>query len=273
MLSGCAAAGGGELAPPHPSAAVVAAAPAELPSVVVSTPPLRGGTRSAGPLATVSSTTITASTIDSAPAAPNETVVAAAAPAPAASSETVVAAAAPAPTVSNETVVADAPAEPTVRSGADVSADQPVGEPLTISIPAIGVFSELLPIGVLADGTVAVPVDPFVAGWFTGGPRPGERGPAVIVGHVDSKKSGPGVFWDLVRLPVGSIVTITTTTGTNDFVVDAVERFPKDRFPTERIYGPVPRPALRLVTCGGSFDRSIGHYRDNVVAFLSAVPV
>jgi hypothetical protein len=259
MLSGCDAAEVGELDPPHPSTAV--AAPAKLPSVVVSTPHRTGRTRSVGPPATVSSTTTTALTIDSAPTVPPETVATSAPPSP---------------TVSNETVVPAAPevpAEPTVRSGADVSADEPVGEPLTISIPAIGVFSELVPIGLLEDGTVAVPPDPFVAGWFTGGPRPGERGPAVIVGHVDSKKSGPGVFWDLVRLPVGSIVTITTTTGTNDFVVDEVDRIPKDEFPTERVYGPVPRPALRLVTCGGSFDRSIGHYRDNVVAFLSAVPV
>jgi len=246
----------------------VAASPAALQSGMVSTSPLRGRTRSAGPPAIASSTTVSPPTIDPAPAIANDTVVVPTAPAATVPNETV-----PNETVPNETVVADVPAEPTVRSGADISADQPVGDPLTISIPAIGVFSELLPIGVLDDGTVAVPPDPFVAGWFTGGPRPGERGPAVIVGHVDSKKSGPGVFWDLVRLPVGSIVTITTTTGINDFVVDAVERFPKDDFPTERVYGPVPRPALRLVTCGGSFDRSIGHYRDNVVAFLSAVSV
>jgi hypothetical protein len=159
-----------------------------------------------------------------------------------------------------------------VRSGADVSPDSGVGDPLSISIDSISVESELVPAGLLEDGTVDVPADPFIAGWFTGGPRPGDRGPAVIMGHVDSKKSGPGVFWHLVDLAVGAVVTIETTTGTVVFVVDHVDRFPKDEFPTEAVYGPTPRPTLRLITCGGTFDRSIGHYRDNVVAFLVEAP-
>ncbi len=161
------------------------------------------------------------------------------------------------------------PAPPVVRSGATVSPDAPVGDPLSISIPSIGVESALVPAGVLDDGTVAVPPDPNIAGYFTGGPRPGERGPAVIMGHVDSKKSGPGVFWHLVDLAVGAPVTVQTTTGAEDFVVLSVEQYPKNEFPTERVYGPVPQPALRLITCGGSFDRSIRHYRDNIIAFLA----
>lgn len=161
--------------------------------------------------------------------------------------------------------------EPVVRSGAESSTDEPVGDPIAISIPAIDVYSAVVPTGVLDDGTVAVPPDPAVAGWFTGGSRPGERGPAVIVGHVDSRVYGPGVFYDLVELPVGSVVTVETTTGPVEFVVQSVEQFPKDEFPTQRVYGPVPEPALRLITCGGSFDRSIRHYRDNIVAFL--IPV
>ncbi len=155
-----------------------------------------------------------------------------------------------------------------VRSGANVSPDAAVGDPISIAIPSIDVDSVLVQAGVLADGTVAVPPDPAIAGWFTGGPKPGERGPAVIMGHVDSKKSGPGVFYRLVDIQVGAEVTITTTTTPLKFVVQSVDRFPKNQFPTQLVYGSVPQPALRLITCGGSFDRSIGHYRDNVVAFL-----
>jgi hypothetical protein len=156
---------------------------------------------------------------------------------------------------------------PAVRSGADASLDAGVGEPIAISIPAIGVESLLLAAGTLDDGSIDVPRDPSTAAWFTGGPRPGDRGPAVIVGHVDSKR-GPCVFWRLHELPVGAVVTVETTTGPVEFVVESVEQYPKDQFPTHDVYGAVPRPALRLVTCGGSFDRSIGHYRDNIVAYL-----
>ena len=94
----------------------------------------------------------------------------------------------------------------------------------------------------------------------------------MIVGHVDSKR-GPGVFWRLHELPVGAVVTVLTTTGPIEFVVESVEQYPKDQFPTQDVYGAVPRPALRLITCGGSFDRSIGHYRDNIVAYLVSAAV
>lgn len=158
--------------------------------------------------------------------------------------------------------------EPVVRPGADLSSDRAVGDPLSVSIPAIGVDSVLVAAGVGADGSVAVPPDPSIAGWFTGGPKPGERGPAVIMGHVDSRRSGPGVFYDLVNLPVGATVTVETTTGAQHFVVTSIEQFPKDQFPTELVYGAEPRPALRLITCGGSFDSSVRSYRDNIIAFL-----
>jgi hypothetical protein len=157
---------------------------------------------------------------------------------------------------------------PAVRSGENVSASPSVGDPIAISIPDLGVDSWIVPTGVLEDGSVAVPPDASIAGWFAPGPRPGERGPAVIMGHFDSRKTGPGVFYRLRDLQVGSTVTVETTTGPIDFVVRSVEQFPKDRFPTALVYGPVPEPALRLITCGGSFDYDTRHYRDNVVAFL-----
>lgn len=156
-----------------------------------------------------------------------------------------------------------------VRPGDEVSPAGVVGDPLSISIPALGVESELVATGVLPDGTIDVPASADVAGWFNGGPRPGERGPAVIMGHVDSKVTGPGVFWGLRDLELGDVVTVQTTTGAATFVVQSVQQYPKDMFPTSAVYGPVPEPALRLITCGGSFDRSIGHYRDNIVVFLT----
>ena len=157
---------------------------------------------------------------------------------------------------------------PAVRSGQNVSSSPSVGDPIGISIPDLGVDNAIVPTGVLEDGSVAVPPDASIAGWFEPGPRPGERGPAVITGHVDSRHSGPGVFYRLRDLQVGTTVTVETTTGPIDFVVRSVEQFPKDRFPTELVYGPVPEPALRLITCGGSFDYDTRHYRENVVAFL-----
>lgn len=158
-----------------------------------------------------------------------------------------------------------------MRSGANVNAQAAVGDPIGLTVASIGVDTPLIGAGVLDDGTVAVPPDPAIAGWFTGGPRPGELGPAVIMGHVDSKKSGPGVFWRLRDLAVGADVVVHTTTGDVQFVVTAREQVAKDAFPTERVYGPVPGRALRLITCGGSFNRDIGHYRDNIVVYLVAV--
>lgn len=166
------------------------------------------------------------------------------------------------------TVPSSTTAAARVRSGAVVSPAPSVGDPLAISIPAIGVTSVLTPTGYLPDGTVDVPDDPSLAGWFEPGPRPGERGPAVVMGHVDSRAEGPGVFYRLRDIAVGDVTTIETETGPIRFVVQSVEQHPKDRFPTERVYGPVHGAALRLITCGGSFDRSARSYRDNIVVFL-----
>lgn len=118
-------------------------------------------------------------------------------------------------------------------------------------------------------GALEVPADPQELGWFTGGAVPGQTGPAVVVGHVDSWQ-GPGVFWRLRDLHPGDPVDVPRSDGTiAHFAVDSVESFDKDAFPTERVYGPTPGPALRLVTCGGAFDRGARSYLDNVVVFAS----
>lgn len=173
------------------------------------------------------------------------------------------------PVTSTTASPATAAVGPVVRSGANVDDDADPGTPLTLGIPDLDVVGDIVPVGLLADGTYDVPVDPATAGWLSSGPRPGERGPAVIAGHVDSRKLGPGLFWRLADLQVGAQVTITTELTTLTFVVDAVEQYPKDEFPTQAVYGPVPIPSLRLITCGGSFDSSTRHYRDNIVVYLS----
>ena len=106
-----------------------------------------------------------------------------------------------------------------------------------------------------------------VAGWYTGGPRPGAVGAAVIAGHVDSR-SGAGIFFWLRTLRPGDRVYVTRADATMAvFTVTSVRMYAKDQFPTAAVYGPVPDAELRLITCGGVFDRSIGSYLSNVVVF------
>jgi sortase (surface protein transpeptidase) len=143
--------------------------------------------------------------------------------------------------------------------------------PVRIRIPAIGVDSALIGLGLQADGTLQVPADGSVAGWFTGAPTPGEHGPAVIAAHVDWNHA-PGVFFRLRDLDRGDEVAVVRADGsTARFVVLAVERYPKDAFPTERVYGDIDHAGLRLITCGGSFDRAARSYRDNVVVYAGLV--
>lgn len=138
-----------------------------------------------------------------------------------------------------------------------------------IVIPAIGVDAPLIPLGRASDGTLEVPKDWQVAGWFAGGPFPGEPGPAVVVGHVDST-SGPAVFYRLRELRRGDVIVVGAEgRGRSRFRVVSSEWFAKSAFPTRRVYGPVSGPALRLVTCGGLFDESTGHYLDNLVVFAA----
>lgn len=145
----------------------------------------------------------------------------------------------------------------------------PATVPVRLQVPGAGVDVDLTRLGIAADGTLEVPVDYQEVGWFEAGPAPGDTGPAVIAGHVDST-SGPAPFYSLRDLAPGDAITVTRADGsTVAFTVDGVEQYAKDAFPTASVYGPVPGPALRLITCGGSFDRAVGHYRDNVVVYAS----
>ena len=144
--------------------------------------------------------------------------------------------------------------------------------PVAVSIPALSVAGPLEElVADPATGELAAPHDPARAGWYAAGVVPGDQGPAVIGGHVDSR-NGPGVFFRLRTLRPGDLVDVTRSDGrTVRFSVIAVALYPKDRFPTEAVYGPTSGPELRLVTCGGTFDRSARSYDDNVVVHAALV--
>lgn len=139
--------------------------------------------------------------------------------------------------------------------------------PVRVVVPAIGVDSPLMGLGLNPDGTMQVPPAAFPAGWYMASPTPGERGPAVLAGHVDWA-SQHGVFHDLAALHPGDVVMVVRTdTSTATFRVASVRQYPKDAFPTAAVYGDTADPELRLITCGGDFDRATGHFVDNVVVF------
>ena len=139
--------------------------------------------------------------------------------------------------------------------------------PTRIVIPAIGVNAPVIKLGRNSDGTAEVPSNFADTGWFEPGPEPGELGAAVILGHVDSK-SGPGVFYRLPALRRGDRIRVVLKNGkTLQFVVTGLMEAPKNRFPTKLVYRKTPRSTLRLVTCGGAFDTSSGHYLDNYIVF------
>ncbi|WP_308042667.1 class F sortase [Micromonospora sp. PLK6-60] len=145
--------------------------------------------------------------------------------------------------------------------------------PVRVEIPAISVRAEVVPVAADADGRLEVPpLDrPTVAGWYRPGASPGEAGNAVIVGHVDSLR-GPAVFFNLGRLRAGDTIRVTRSDGeVVTFAVDGVGSYPKDRFPTDRVYGGGAAARLRLITCGGRFDLRQGDYLDNIVVFASRV--
>ncbi len=171
------------------------------------------------------------------------------------------------------TEAATAQPAPSVTSSADAETDLgPIlaaSRPVSLTIPSIGVHSTtLVDLGYTKDGELEVPKDFDLPGWFTPGPTPGQFGPAVIAGHVDSK-AGPAVFYRLGALKAGDRVTVGRADGsTATFRVDRVARYAKDAFPTAEVYGNTTnRAELRLITCGGTFDRRTGHYVDNVVAY------
>lgn len=142
--------------------------------------------------------------------------------------------------------------------------------PVRLRIPEAGVDTSLTRLGLTAQGWIDAPKEWDVAGWYEGGPRPGQSGPSVIVGHVDSR-TGTAVFHALPRLRIGAAVRVDRQDGTTaTFRVTSRRQVPKDHFPADDVYAPTLQASLLLITCGGVFDPATGHYRDNVL--VTAVP-
>lgn len=140
-----------------------------------------------------------------------------------------------------------------------------VSRPVHLTVTSIGVSTGLQPLRLGSDGSLQAPTKWEIAGWYADGIVPGEVGPAVIAGHIDSTR-GPAVFYRLRELAAGATISVTNQDGkVLSFVVDDVRDYPKDRFPTKVVYGPTPTPELRLISCTGEFDHSSHSYLDNIV--------
>lgn len=184
----------------------------------------------------------------------------------------------PAPSAAGTIVVTSVPRHPTARphrtsrTTTTTIAGMVASPPVEIDIPKLGVRSVIVNLDRNPDGTVQVPASFHVAGWYEHSVTPGQTGPSVIVGHVDST-SGPGVFYRLGTLTPGDHVTVTRADHrTVSYVITGVRQYPKSAFPTLDVYGNTPTPTIRLVTCGGTFDNTTGHYLSNIVAYGQATP-
>jgi hypothetical protein len=169
------------------------------------------------------------------------------------------------------TAMVGVPEAPAVAAPAPVSVDDAAAVPAPVRVRASGIDAAVAAVDVDRNGALAAPDDPAVAGWLAGGPAPGSIGPAVLAGHVDWAGAA-GAFAALGDLRPGDEVTVERADGSVErFAVTRVVHAPKDAFPTADVYGPTADAQLRLITCGGRFDRAAGSYVDNVVAFARAV--
>ncbi|MDN5634519.1 MAG: class F sortase [Brevibacterium sp.] len=140
--------------------------------------------------------------------------------------------------------------------------------PTQLSIPAIDVDTSIMELGLTDNDELEVPPlgKDAPAGWYERSPTPGEVGPSLIVGHVDSAEDGPAVFFDLGGLHSGDTLTVTREDGSEaTFSIDDVTDYGKDSFPDYKVYGNTKGSEIRLITCGGDFNEQTGHYEDNIV--------
>jgi hypothetical protein len=146
--------------------------------------------------------------------------------------------------------------------------------PVQIKIPSINVDASIIPVGTDSSGALETPPlsgpQADDAAWWDGGDTPGQDGPSVIVGHIDSAAEGPLVFWNLHDLVAGEAVEVVLADGADVwFDVIGSQQVSKTDFPTQSVYGPTPGPTLRLITCTGDFDPQTGHYDDNLIVYLN----
>jgi len=143
--------------------------------------------------------------------------------------------------------------------------------PVKISIPKINIEADFVDLGITGNNEIEVPETTTEVGWYKFGPTPGELGPAIVLGHVDSK-TGPGVFFYLGQLEPGDRIDITRADGTiAQFQVDGLERYDQSFFPTSLVYGDIEHAGLRLITCSGSYDRKQRRYDHNLVVYASLI--
>ncbi len=164
-----------------------------------------------------------------------------------------------------------APPAPVTPAAPAAPATGPEVGSLRLEIPALGLDVPLGGTTTDGAGVLVPPEEPEDAEWFTGSARPGDPGPSVVVGHVASRR-GPGVFRRLAELGPRDEVVVHRGDAVVRFRVTSVRTVPKTEFPTQAVYGPVPGPELRLITCGGGFDTTTRHYLDNVVVSAVLVP-
>jgi Sortase domain len=140
--------------------------------------------------------------------------------------------------------------------------------PVLLEIPRIQLAASFTPpLGLLPSGEVAVPATSTEVGWYQHSPSPGLLGPSVILGHVDSY-AGPAVFWRLRELAIGDEISITKAdASTVVFVVESIETYAQDTFPTAEVYGNIAYAGLRLVTCAGTYSKTSQRYSHNTVVF------
>ena len=170
----------------------------------------------------------------------------------------------PAPTASNPTPASTAPEKPPVLAASD---------PVSLTIPATGTASELLHLGLRDNGSLEVPPEGpgSPASWYTDSPTPGERGPAVLLGHVNATGGGPGVFAGLRALEPGDRIEVARADGTTAvFAVERGEQYAKNAFPTHEVYGDTVGAELRLITCDG-YDPATGNFGDNYVVYATLI--
>ncbi len=152
-------------------------------------------------------------------------------------------------------------------AGAATTENRPA-EPARLAIPALGVHADVQKVSSTATGLEVPQVG--LAGWFDAGPRPGEPGRAVIIGHLDSQ-TGPGLFALLPGVRTGTAVIVTDAAhGAHKFRVVGRAQVPKATFPSAAVYGTSSRPVLVLITCGGPYTPGVG-YRDNVLVYARSV--
>lgn len=176
------------------------------------------------------------------------------------------------PSVSGPPASTAAPASPSpTRDAVKPTPAATAVDPSRVVIPALGLDEQLIPLGLAPDGAMEVPVDYDEVGWFTGVGRPGGTGPTVIAAHVDSP-TGPAVFQRLDEVAVGDLVEVHDVDGTlHTYRVTETADYPKAAFPTARVFGATAADTLRVITCGGVFDRDAGSYLDNRVVFAERV--